>query len=302
MLAAAPLAASLPAFAAEADIRNYRPVFFPARTEDGRMLVVIRRFTRGGEPFALTVEPSSLKTKIRPDAWIVPGGTLDPATKYLAGLSAATRPPYPIEDSGLRHALAAVDGLFLTVDMCPSSKPFEARFFAELAAHRSPDGRPMPVAISISGRWALDHEAEFASLIRRQQLGELDITWVNHSYTHRYARGVPDRQNFLLMPHTDFEQEVLRTEQLLIARGLTPSVFFRFPGLVSDAQLVMALRRLGLVPLGADAWLAKLQKPTPGSIVLVHGNGNEPYGIRLMQPLLADRRRRWLALDETLAA
>ena len=28
--------------------------------------------------------------------------------------------------------------------------------------------------------------------------------------------------------------------------------------------------------LGADAWLAIGQKPGPGSIVLVHPNGNEP--------------------------
>ena len=33
------------------------------------------------------------------------------------------------------------------------------------------------------------------------------------------------------------------------------------------------------VPLGADAWLAKHQEITPGGIILVHGNGNEPAGI-----------------------
>ncbi len=299
-LAALPLVAALPAIAAEAGIDGYRATFEAVRAEeDGRSLFVIRRFRQAGEHLALTVDPSTLKTEIRPDLKLIPERGFDRSTPYLDALDAATSPPYPTENAGLRRARGAVDGYFLTVDMCPSKKPFESRFFAGLASHGS---GPFPVAISISGYWALEHEAEFASLIERQRIGELDVSWVNHSYTHRYVRGLPDRQNFLLMPGTDFEEEVLKTEQLLIAKGLTPSVFFRFPGLVSDAALVIALRRLGLVPLGTDAWLAKLQKPKFGSIVLVHGNGNEPFGISKVKPYLADPSVRWLGLNEALTA
>ena len=300
-MAALPLAAALPAVAAEAGLEDYRPAFAPARTEDGRPLVAIRRFRLAGKPHVLTVEVPDFRTRIRPEEWISWELGPDAAASYAALLDALTGPPHPVENAGLTHARGAAEGFFLTVDMCPSSKPFEAGFFAALAARAAHDGRAMPVAISISGYWALDHAAEFASLIERQRLGQLDITWVNHSYAHRYVRGVPDHENFLLLPHTDFEQEVLRTERLLIARGLTPSVFFRFPGLVSNERLMAALRRLGLVPLGADAWLAKLQKPRPGSIVLVHGNGNEPFGIHEARRYLADATQRWLPLNEALA-
>jgi hypothetical protein len=42
---------------------------------------------------------------------------------------------------------------------------------------------------------------------------------------------------------------------------------------------MQAVSRFHLVTLGADAWLAKGQKPGRGSIVLVHPNGNEPKGL-----------------------
>lgn len=299
MLAALPMAAAMPAMAMSTGIENYRPVFECARTEDGREVVVIRRFVRDGRRYALTVEPRSIETRIRPEEWLTSDGAFE-KSPYLDALAATTGGPYPIENAGLRHARHAGEGYFLTVDMCPSFKPFEGRFFETLVAHARRDGMPFPVAISISGFWALDHAAEFATLIASQQRGELDITWVNHSYTHRYAKGVPNSENFLLMPHTDIDKEVLRTEQLLIAHGLTPSVFFRFPGLVSDAYLVRRMRTLGLVPLGADAWLAKLQKPKPGSIVLVHGNGNEPYGVHLAKRYLADPEVTWRPLRAAL--
>ena len=79
----------------------------------------------------------------------------------------------------------------------------------------------------------------------------------------------------------DPEAEILDTERLLIANGETPSLFFRFPGLVSSDPLMQAVSRFHLVTLGADAWLAKGQQPEKGSIVLVHPNGNEPKGLAM---------------------
>lgn len=282
---------------------DYRAVFIAARAEDGRHLFITRRFKYNGEQLTLTVDPVTLETKIRPDAWLGKddlGWNEQAATPYLSALRALTNPPTPTENAGLIHARGAVDGVFLTVDMCPSHKPFESRFFASLARARR-EGHAMPVAISISGYWALEHGAEFATLIGMQKRGELDIIWTNHSYTHRYIKGLADAQNFMLMAHTDFEREVLLTEQLLISKGLTPSVFFRFPGLVSDDYLLMEARRLSLLPLGADAWLAKGKHPKRGSIVLVHGNGNEPLGIHEVKPYVADPKLRWLNLREAVA-
>ena len=96
------------------------------------------------------------------------------------------------------------------------------------------------------------------------------------------------RSNYLLTRGVNPEDEILRTEKLIIANGETPSLFFRFPALVSSDPLMQAVRRFHLVTLGADAWLAIGQKPGPGSIVLVHPNGNEPFGLKVS-------RRTWRA-------
>jgi hypothetical protein len=88
----------------------------------------------------------------------------------------------------------------------------------------------------------------------------------------------------------------------MIDNGLLPSAFFRFPGLVSDPKLVRRVISYGLIPVGSDAWLAKNQAPSPGSIVLVHGNGNEPIGIERFLALVkkertAIREKHWLLFD-----
>jgi hypothetical protein len=96
--------------------------------------------------------------------------------------------------------------------------------------------------------------------------------------------------------------EILRTEQAMLEHGMVPSVFFRFPGLVSSRELFDRVVAHGLVPVGSDAWLAKGQGPAEGSIVLVHGNGNEPIGIEDFLRLLRTERanirdRDWLLVD-----
>jgi len=51
---------------------------------------------------------------------------------------------------------------------------------------------------------------------------------------------------------------------------------------MSSPAVARAVATWGLIPLGANAWLAKGQtRIAPGSIVLVHINGNEPEGLRL---------------------
>ena len=98
-------------------------------------------------------------------------------------------------------------------------------------------------------------------------------------------------------PMTRLESEVLDTEKVFLRLGILPSVFFRFPGLVSDVAGLATLRRLGLIPLGAGAWLAKGEPAARGSVILVHGNGNEPRGIDRLLPLLAAGTRLLPILD-----
>ena len=72
----------------------------------------------------------------------------------------------------------------------------------------------------------------------------------------------------------------------MLEHGLVPSIFFRFPGLISDREIVDEILAWGVVPIGSDAWLAIGQRPSQGSVILVHRNGNEPQGIRLFEKLL----------------
>jgi peptidoglycan/xylan/chitin deacetylase (PgdA/CDA1 family) len=145
------------------------------------------------------------------------------------------------------------------------------------------------VALSISGLWLIHHFDDFRWLVEQRNSRALDILWVNHTYHHPYHRRLPDDANFLLATGVDPQEEILDTERLLIANGETPSLFFRFPGLVSSDPLMQAVSQFHLVTLGADAWLALGQKPGRGSIVLVHPNGNEPKGLALFSTDLAHR-------------
>ncbi len=161
---------------------------------------------------------------------------------------------------------------------------------------------PVPLAISITGRWMLTHPDDLNWLKQLQQSGDISVTWINHSYNHRVSVTAPLRSNFLLEPGTDINFEILGTELAMLQHGLLPSVFFRFPGLVSDLRIVDQVLNYGLIPVGTDAWLAKGQKPNTGSIVLIHGNGNEPVGVKDFLNLLKNKQpevknKEWLMYD-----
>ncbi len=96
------------------------------------------------------------------------------------------------------------------------------------------------------------------------------------------------RRPFSLTKGVDLDAEILETERLMLMYGLTPSVFFRFPGLISDASLMQRLRERHLVALGADSWIALGPRPRAGSIMLVHPNGNEPVGLKIFARLLQE--------------
>jgi hypothetical protein len=186
--------------------------------------------------------------------------------------------------------------------MCPSRRPFEKGFFIAVADLSRQSGRGTPVAIAITGNWLENHRDDLGWIMQQIKDGKLAVTWVNHSSTHPYDTGAPLERNFLLSPGIDFEREVLTTERLLLEKGLLPSPFFRFPGLVADGKLIRSLRELALIPIGSDAWLAKGETPRRGGFILVHGNGNEPQGIRkALQFLQKPGKVKLLPLNEAFS-
>ena len=207
-----------------------------------------------------------------------------------------------MQDAGIVHALPAEQGVVLTVDLCPSHRPLDRVFFEQLIQGFAEIEHPVPVAVAVTGVWMREHPADLSWLLARVAAGDLSVTWINHSYHHAFDPGRPLSQDFLLMPGTDLEAEILLTEVAMIEHGMLPSVFFRFPGLVSDDDVFERVISHGLIPTGSDAWLAKGQQAASGSIVLVHGNGNEPAGLRDFLELMRRERgqiksHNWLLFD-----
>ncbi|HJV67441.1 MAG TPA: polysaccharide deacetylase [Geomonas sp.] len=280
------------------EITGYRVIRQPVTDAAGGLKVAIRSFHSNGVPHLLVVDPASLKTSDLPASAVrsasASSGAKLHASPYMKALEKYTGAPYRLQNGGATRAESAADGVFLTVDLCPSKRPFEYQMFE--AAQALGEGRPVPVAVCITGIWLIKHPEELAYLKKQVAAGKLAITWVNHSYHHSYEPKVPLERNFVLTPGTDFREEVLGQERELLAHDLVPSPFFRYPGLVSDARTMQLLRELSLIPIGADAWLAKGEVPHKGSFILVHGNGNEPKGIRLVLPMLTGKELKLLPL------
>jgi hypothetical protein len=270
---------------------------------------VLRRFEQGGRQLALVVDPTSLVTEIAPmerlpagcSPWAEVRASLA-GTRYDEALADAERNQTGLQDAGIVHALPHGNGVVLTVDLCPSRRPLDRSLFEAVIAEFGPEERPVPLAVAVTGVWMEEHPNDLTWLLDRVHRGEVSITWIDHSFNHRFDPVTPLPRNFLLEPGTDLEAEILRTEQAMLEHGMVPSVFFRFPGLVSNRAVFDRVVAHGLIPVGSDAWLAKGQWPTAGSIVLVHGNGNEPIGVEDFLRLLRTERanirdRDWLLVD-----
>ncbi len=192
-------------------------------------------------------------------------------------------------------------GIAITTDLCPSTKPWNRRLYETLVALGKKLGRPLPVGVAVSGRWMERYPAALSQMIQWDREGTLAITWINHSDTH------PVKGNFLVNPRVDFTKEVEAQAARMRKAGIFNSPYFRFPGLVYDFTRLRQLSGMGYMAVGADAWLAKGQRVRNGSILLVHGNGNEKLGVTLLRAFLRHKERdiltgklRILSLNELL--
>jgi hypothetical protein len=292
------------------EVKDYRVTFAECRPRrGGEWLIALRAFRQGRQKSVLAVDPESLKTRLLPEpevrlkriSWAKLRDRVK-ATPYGRAMADSEKHGTPEQDAGIVHSLPSVTGVVLTVDLCPSTRPLDRGLFTSVLTTFAPEETPVPLGIAITGRWMQEHAQDVRWLREREEGRELSVTWIKHSFNHRYSKELPLPHNFLLEPGTDADAEILATEAAMIGAGLCPSVFFRFPGLVSDPELVRRVVAYGLVVVGSDAWLAKGQGAVPGSIVLVHGNGNEPIGIEKFFELVKSERRairdkRWLLFD-----
>jgi len=249
---------------------------------DKATALAIRHMVVEGEDLLLMVDPESLQTRLeRAACWTcaeaAPEARQSRYLKAVQDFGANAGTPLPpgatwLDNAGLTRGRER-RGVFVTGDLCPSRKPLDRTFLLTLETQNA------PAALSVTGAWIQHHADDFLWLRREKAEGRLNILWVNHSFTHPYRRSLPNGENFLLTPNVDPHDEIANVERLLIANGETPSVFFRYPGLISNATWTSRLREAHLIPLGADSWLALGRKPGPGGVILVHPNGNEPAGL-----------------------
>ena len=277
--------------------------------ETQQLFIAMRIFHYRDQINYLVVNPNDLSTIIfREDQVNVKDDSWDDilfrfnSTSYIKALHEASENADVIQDAGITHFSSFEQGADLTVDLCPSFKPLDRELFINLINGFGKEEKPVPVAISVTGIWMKEHESDLIWLKDLMNKKEISITWINHTYNHKTSRTLPLKENFLLEKGTDLNFEVLQTEIKMIEEGIVPSPFFRFPGLVSDKEIFKKIIEFGLIPIGSDAWLAKNQWPKDGSIILLHGNGNEPIGIDRFLKLLKDeknniRKDRWLLYD-----
>jgi len=290
------------------DIKAYQ-VNYGLAERASQSWISIRKFESNGKIYFLLVNPQTLETQVseaslyqfKPMAF-TELRKLYKKTPYIKALSKAESQSVVIQDAGIESGLPKEAGISLTADLCPSHKLLDRRIFTDMFTAFGQVERPVPIALSVTGVWMQQHQQDLNWLKQLEQKGEIQITWINHSFHHRVSKTLPLKQNFLLEVGTNINDEVLETEKAMLKNNLLPSIFFRFPGLVSDQELVLAITGFGLIPIGTDAWLAKGQQPHAGSIVLIHGNGNEPVGVNDFIELLKSKsksiaQKQWLLYD-----
>lgn len=292
------------------NISNYKVFFaYGNLKEKKEQVIVIRSFQKTGEACYLAVNPENLKT------FIVSKSSLEvhplnfdslliyfQGYAYTNGIKDAWKNSSRNQDAGITHALPEVKGIILTIDLCPSERPLDRTIFLKLMKSLGKVEQPVPIAIAITGKWIKTHQEDLHWLIHLVEQKQITIEWINHSYSHPTSRTLSLTQNFLLEKGTDIQREVIQNEIIMLENKLTPSVFFRFPGLVSDKEIFNKVSSFGIIPVGSDAWLAKNQKPGNGSIVLIHGNGNEPIGVKKFIKIINQeqnniKNKNWLLFD-----
>ena len=266
-------------FAAASIITQYKTRFSCFTSRDQNETAVIRTFAQNGTRQQLVVDTQTLQTRLQSAVKSEEHPCGD--SPYSRLLRQSITASSPLQNDGITQASR---GISVTTDLCPSSKKgFEHGLYGAMI-QKFP--HPVPVTLFITGKWIEKHEQSFAQFLKWKKENLLSITWGNHTYTHPYHPKKPLEKNFSLSKGYDLRNDTLKLEKMLLSRGVTPSVFFRFPGLVSDQKSIRTIHDLGLITIGSNTWIAKGQRVKEGSIILLHGNKNEPKGIEMFLEIL----------------
>jgi len=238
--------------------------------------IAIRSLEFNSYKSLLIVDTNTLKTGLilEANSTVTPCSSKILNSRYIKLLSKEKNKNHQLQDDGI---VSSSNGIVITTDLCPSSKKgFEKRLYLALIKKFK---NPVPVTLFITKRWILKHKQAFNELKEWDKNGSLNITWGNHTAKHIYHPKAKLQENFVLSPEENLTSDILDLEIELFKDGIVPSIFFRFPGLISDTNSINLVTNLGLITIGTNCWLAKGDKINNNSIILLHGNKNEPKGV-----------------------
>ncbi len=247
--------------------------------------IAIRSLEFNNKKALLIVDANSLKTGLilQNSANEVPCSNKILNSRYFKLLKQEQNKKHPLQDDGI---VSSSKGIVITTDLCPSSKKgFEDRLYLALIKKFN---NPVPVTLFITKRWILKHKEEFKQFKKWDREGKLAITWGNHTARHIYHPKAKLEHNFVLSPEENLTSDILDLEVELLEDGIAPSIFFRFPGLVSNKKSIDIVTNLGLITIGTNCWIAKGDKIKNDSIILLHGNKNEPKGVDIFLKYLQE--------------
>ena len=212
------------------------------------------------------------------------------------------------KEAALRHGQRPqlAKSVALTIDLCWSLRAYETRLFQSLRETARQTKRKVHPVIFVSGRWLEQHPVEMHDLLQLGLEPGVDITWGLHSWDHPKSGGFMNEY-----PPDKLRADTLRLERRLLEWGIVPTVWYRFPGLIHDRVRLREILALDLLPIDCDSWLALVRdkdrspfyyQVRDGSVILVHGNGNEPAGIEAWERWLTAHRDWELAPLQALLA
>ena len=220
------------------------------------------------------VEKKTTAGKLDGTAWAAARRWFDMQSADSCGLRSGNREKLPKTVS-------------LTVDLCWSLRPVESDLFQAIRGAAKSRRCGVAPVLFMNGRWIEQHPGEMHEMIELAMLDGVHVTWGLHTYAH------PKYGNFLnTFSREQVREDNMRVERQLLEWGVVPSAFYRFPGLVHDRERSDNVLDLDLFPIDCEAWMALTERDknkemmgpfgkavSDGSILLVHGNGNEPDGI-----------------------
>lgn len=265
------------------EITNYKAVNFCIDLQ-GKEYYAFRSLIFNKQKAFLIVDTQNLNT-ILISQKVAVKKNCNKNSRYFKLIAYEKNKKHPLQNDGIT---SSKNGIVITTDLCPSSKKsFERRLYETLIHNFK---NPVPVTVFITKRWIEKHQRSFKQLKRWQKEKKLNITWGNHTAKHIYHPHKPLKSNFVLSPEENLNKDVLDLEISLLKRGVLPSIFFRFPGLVSNKETLKKVANLGLIIIGSNSWLAKGDKLNKHSIILVHGNKNEPKGVDILLKLIKEKK------------